>query len=91
MGNLLHAKEKKPNTAEPAVSAAAAAEAVSTVPLPCGMFVGAFWILLESTPPYRIGAPDRRQFLGTIKLQPSIPPSKKAHISSHLPTIKLGT
>ena len=28
-------------------------------------------------PPYRIGAPDRRQFLGTIKLQPSIPPLKK--------------
>ena len=35
------------------------------MPLPCG-------ILLErAPPPYRIGAPDRRQFLGTIKLQPS--------------------
>ena len=33
----------------------------------CLCLVESFW----RAPPYRIGAPDRRQFLGTIKLQPS--------------------
>ena len=33
----------------------------------CLCLAGSFW----RAPPYRIGAPDRRQFLGTIKLQPS--------------------
>ena len=50
-----------------AVSAAEAAEAASTVPLHAFCLVESFWRAL----PYRIGAPDRRQFLGTIKLQPS--------------------
>ena len=31
----------------------------------------ALWDPFGEHPPYRIGAPDRRQFLGTIKLQPS--------------------
>ena len=50
-----------------AVSAAEAAEAASTVPL----HAFASWNPFGEHPPYRIGAPDRRQFLGTIKLQPS--------------------
>ena len=50
-----------------AVSAAEAAEAASTVPL----HAFALWDPFGEHPPYRIGAPDRRQFLGTIKLQPS--------------------
>ena len=51
-----------------AVSAAEAAEAAySTVPL----HAFASWNPFGEHPPYRIGAPDRRQFLGTIKWQPS--------------------
>ena len=50
-----------------AVSAAEAAEDASTVPL----HAFASWNPFREHPPYRIGAPDRRQFLGTIKLQPS--------------------
>ena len=50
-----------------AVSAAEAAEAASTVPL----HGFPSWNPFGEHPPYRIGAPDRRQFLGTIKLQPS--------------------
>ena len=46
-----------------AVSAAEAAEAASTVPL----HAFALWDPFGEHPPYRIGAPDRRQFLGTIK------------------------
>ena len=47
-----------------AVCAAEAAEAASTVPL----HAFALWDPFGEHPPYRIGAPDRRQFLGTIKL-----------------------
>ena len=50
-----------------AVSAAEAAEAASTVPLHAFALRDPF----GEHPPYRIGAPDRRQFLGTIKLQTS--------------------
>ena len=108
-----------------AVSAAEAAEAASTVPL----HAFALWDPVGEHAPYRIGAPDRRQFLGTIKWQPSRStqnltfvwhifgfflkhvearckkPSNpiKSHqiptyhhisfhiISSHIPTIRLGT
>ena len=50
-----------------AVSAAEAAEATSAVPLRAFALRDPF----GEHPPYRIGAPDRRQFLGTIKWQPS--------------------
>ena len=50
-----------------AVSAAEAAEAASTVPL----HAFALWDPFGEHPPYRIGAPERRLFLGTIKWQPS--------------------
>ena len=57
----------KLGTAVSAAQAAEAAEVASTVPLRAF----ALWDSFGEHLSYRIGAPDRRQFLGTIKWQRS--------------------
>ena len=53
----------KLGTAVSAAQAAEAAEVASTVPL----HAFALWEIFGGHPPYRIGAPDQRQFLRTIE------------------------
>ena len=84
-----HIPRIKLETAVSAAESAEAAEAASTVPL----HDFASWNLFGEHPPYRIGTPDWRQFLGSIKWQRSrstrnpikshqIPSNH--HISSHI-------